>query len=94
MLLAETSIKQGMNTVHHYLLLGKENTTNYYFILTNKGLSPIASWDLSELQLLKVQHLGLSTLESPVATLSTKTFCNDRNVLCLYCPVKAATSRM
>lgn len=42
--LAEESIKQGMNTVHYYLLLGKENTTNYYSILINKGLiSPIAS---------------------------------------------------
>jgi len=43
LLLAKTSLKQGMNTFHHYLLLEKENITNYYSILTNKGLSQIAS---------------------------------------------------
>lgn len=42
LLLAEISLKQGMNTVHHYLLLEKENIPNYYSILTNKGLSQIA----------------------------------------------------
>ena len=80
MLLAETSLKEGTNTFHHYLLLEKENITNHYSILTNKGLSQIASLEFE----------WTATLESPAskAALSTKTSCNDRNVSCLSCPVR------
>lgn len=41
--LAETALKQGLNTFHHYLLLEKGNIRHYYSTLLNKGLSQIIS---------------------------------------------------